>query len=119
MRLVDTNGNALELLREHTDKPIAAVIYTHLHPDHYGGTGDLARAWLEIPVYGPAGWQQWAANSQVSTSGRFSAAHFSKWASFYLRAARALSVTVLGPRRVRAHDSLSYPPTTISMRRPV
>ena len=58
-------ANALALLRKHTDKPIAAVIYTHLHPDHYGGIqAILPESGHEIPVYGPAGWQQWVANSQ-------------------------------------------------------
>jgi len=30
-------ANAMTLLREQTVKPIVAVIYTHLHMDHYGG----------------------------------------------------------------------------------
>ena len=48
-------ANALALLRKHTDKPIAAVIYTHLHPDHYGGIqAILPESGLDIPVYGPA-----------------------------------------------------------------
>jgi alkyl sulfatase BDS1-like metallo-beta-lactamase superfamily hydrolase len=30
-------ANAMKLLREYTNKPIVAVVYTHLHMDHYGG----------------------------------------------------------------------------------
>jgi alkyl sulfatase BDS1-like metallo-beta-lactamase superfamily hydrolase len=30
-------ANALKLLRKYTKKPIVAVVYTHLHMDHYGG----------------------------------------------------------------------------------
>lgn len=35
---VESARQGLELFREHVaDKPVAAVIYTHTHIDHYGG----------------------------------------------------------------------------------
>ncbi|MEL6661716.1 MAG: MBL fold metallo-hydrolase, partial [Pseudomonadota bacterium] len=43
-----------------TDKPVVAVIYTHLHPDHYGGaSGLLAEEDFDGPIYGPEGWDRW------------------------------------------------------------
>lgn len=55
-----TTQRAITELREFTDKPVAAIIYTHLHLDHFGGIGPImAGQPTDIPVYGPAGWQQW------------------------------------------------------------
>ena len=39
-------ANAFALLREYTDKPVIAVIYTHLHMDHY----EIGRAHVRTPV---------------------------------------------------------------------
>ena len=41
---------ALEALREHSDKPIAAVIYSHGHTDHTGGSRAFAPADADPPV---------------------------------------------------------------------
>ena len=55
-----TTQRAISELREFTDKPVAAIIYTHLHLDHFGGIGPImADQPTDIPVYGPAGWEQW------------------------------------------------------------
>jgi glyoxylase-like metal-dependent hydrolase (beta-lactamase superfamily II) len=34
-----TTALAITELRKHTKKPVAAIIYTHLHLDHFGGMG--------------------------------------------------------------------------------
>ena len=61
-------ANAMKLLREYTNKPIAAVIYTHLHMDHYGGIqAVLTDASIDIPVYGPADWEATIAMGQSVT----------------------------------------------------
>jgi len=53
--------------RKITDKPIVAIIYTHLHLDHYGGAKEImAGQNPDIPVYGPKGWQGWV-NDSFST----------------------------------------------------
>jgi alkyl sulfatase BDS1-like metallo-beta-lactamase superfamily hydrolase len=55
-----TTQRAITELREYTDKPVAAIIYTHLHLDHFGGIGPImANQPTDIPVYGPAGWEHW------------------------------------------------------------
>ena len=55
-----TTQRAITELREFTDKPVAAIIYTHLHLDHFGGIGPImANQPTDIPVYGPAGWEHW------------------------------------------------------------
>ena len=57
---------ALRDLRKITDKPIGAVIYTHAHPDHNGGTGLLAKDFSDVPIYAAAGF----AGSEWDNSGR-------------------------------------------------
>jgi len=43
-----------------TDKPIAAIIYTHSHIDHNGAVSAIMEGQQpEIPVYGPKGWERW------------------------------------------------------------
>jgi len=55
-----TTQRAISELREFTDKPVAAIIYTHLHLDHFGGIGPImAEQPTDIPVYGPVGWEHW------------------------------------------------------------
>ncbi|MCO5224818.1 MAG: alkyl/aryl-sulfatase [Thermomicrobiales bacterium] len=57
--LIDTldsqqRGAALrQLIREHTDKPISTIIYTHGHPDHRGGAGALVADNPEIIAFAP------------------------------------------------------------------
>lgn len=57
---------AYEALRQHTDKPIVAVIYTHSHRDHTGGASVLLEdIENEIPIYAPVNWQR-AVNDLLS-----------------------------------------------------
>ena len=42
-----------------SDKPIVAILYTHLHTDHFGGAGAIMKGEDgNIPVYGPEGWER-------------------------------------------------------------
>ncbi|MFE5475663.1 alkyl/aryl-sulfatase [Nocardia sp. NPDC056541] len=42
---VESARQGMDLIREHvTDKPVAAVIYTHTHVDHYGGVKGVVSA---------------------------------------------------------------------------
>ena len=53
-------GTAIETLRRYTDKPVVAIIYTHMHMDHFGGIGKImAGQNADVPVYGPGGWRKW------------------------------------------------------------
>ena len=55
-----TTALAITELRKHTKKPVAAIIYTHLHLDHFGGMGPIMAGQAgNIPVYGPQDWQKW------------------------------------------------------------
>ena len=62
-------ANAYALLREQTDKPVIAVIYTHLHMDHYGGIQAILPSENagDIPIYGPADWEATIAMGQSVT----------------------------------------------------
>ena len=106
-------ANALALLRKHTDKPITAVIYTHLHPDHYGGIqAILPESGLDIPVYGPAGWQQWVANSQGTGQRTFLRRAFLQMGVVLPEGQDGTVGNGIGPSpRLEPYDALSYPPT--------
>jgi glyoxylase-like metal-dependent hydrolase (beta-lactamase superfamily II) len=39
--LTVSDGRALRSLAEHIGKPLAAVLVTHAHPDHYGGAAEI------------------------------------------------------------------------------
>lgn len=57
----DATARALAQLRQTTQKPVVAIIYTHVHHDHYGGAVALTQEnpGQELPViYGPKGWQE-------------------------------------------------------------
>ena len=61
---------ALELYREHRgDRPVVAVIYTHSHPDHFGGVmGVLTNdevANNTVPIYAPVGFMAAAVAESV------------------------------------------------------
>jgi glyoxylase-like metal-dependent hydrolase (beta-lactamase superfamily II) len=43
--------SSLDTLVEALEEPPAAVLLTHIHLDHAGGTGTLVRRWPELPVY--------------------------------------------------------------------
>ena len=107
-------ANAYALLREQTDKPIIAVIYTHLHMDHYGGIQAMlpSDASANIPIYGPADWQDTIAMGQSVT-------HRATLRRAFLQMGipipEGLEGTVgngIGPSpRLESNDALSYPPT--------
>ena len=54
-------SRALRDYRALVKKPIKAIIYTHVHYDHRGGSPLFVKdAGDNIPVYGPAGWREHA-----------------------------------------------------------
>jgi alkyl sulfatase BDS1-like metallo-beta-lactamase superfamily hydrolase len=107
-------ANAMKLLREYTNKPVVAVIYTHLHMDHYGGIqAVLTDASANVPVYGPAGWEATIGMGQSVT-------HKATLRRAFLQMGipipEGLDGTVgngIGPSpRLEQFDALSHPPTT-------
>ncbi|MEV6063536.1 alkyl/aryl-sulfatase [Nocardia asteroides] len=55
---VESAEQAMKLIREHvTDKPVAAVVYTHTHIDHYGGVKGVVSvedvASGKVPIIAP------------------------------------------------------------------
>jgi len=56
----DASKSALEAYQKKTTKPIVAILYTHLHTDHFGGAQVFADATDEkIEVIAPKGWRNW------------------------------------------------------------
>src|SRR4051812_41748453 len=49
-----TDGRALRARADALGKPIAAVVVTHAHPDHYGGISPLLDG-LDVPILALAG----------------------------------------------------------------
>ena len=106
-------ANAMKLLREYTNKPIIAVIYTHLHMDHYGGIqAVLSDVSANVPVYGPAGWEATVAMGQSVTHKATLRRAFMQMG---IPIPEGLDGTVgngIGPSpRLERNDALSYPPT--------
>lgn len=51
---------ALADLRKTTDKPVIAIIYTHLHTDHWAGSQAIAaEGGDDLRVFAPDGWATW------------------------------------------------------------
>ena len=107
-------ANAYALLRKQTDKPVIAVIYTHLHMDHYGGiqsilSGESAE---NVPVYGPADWEATVAMGQSVTHRATLRRAFMQMG---IPLPEGLDGTVgngIGPSpRLESFDTLTYPPT--------
>ncbi|KAH6886182.1 beta-lactamase-like protein [Thelonectria olida] len=47
---------ALQLYQDHRgNKPIAAVLYSHSHGDHYMGAGGIINSNQDVPIFGPEG----------------------------------------------------------------
>ena len=108
-----TTAMAVAELRKHTDKPVAAIIYTHLHLDHFGGMGPImAGQSKEIPVYGPADWEQWV--TRLLKADRESILR-RVYLQMGMLLPQGLEGTVgngIGPSPVpEPNDPLSFPPT--------
>jgi len=107
-------ANAYALLREQTDKPVIAVIYTHLHMDHYGGIQAILpnEKVDDIPIYGPADWEATIAMGQSVTHKATLRRAFMQMG---IPIPEGLEGTVgngIGPSpRLERNDALSYPPT--------
>ena len=107
-------ANAYALLREQTDKPVIAVIYTHLHMDHYGGIQAILPSENagDIPIYGPADWEATIAMGQSVTHKATLRRAFMQMG---IPIPEGLEGTVgngIGPSpRLERNDALSYPPT--------
>ncbi|MEV0374491.1 alkyl sulfatase dimerization domain-containing protein [Streptomyces sp. NPDC050636] len=63
----ETAAAALELYRKHRgDRPVTGLIYTHSHPDHFGGgRGVLPNGHDAVPVLAPAGFLEHAVSENV------------------------------------------------------
>jgi len=107
-------ANAYALLREQTDKPVIAVIYTHLHMDHYGGiqsilSGDSAE---NIPVYGPVNWEATIAMGQSVTHKATLRRAFMQMGIPIPEGLEGTVGSGIGPSpRLESFDTLTYPPT--------
>lgn len=107
-------ANAYALLREQTNKPVIAVIYTHLHLDHYGGVQAIlpGNNPSSIPIYGPADWEATVAMGQSVTHRATLRRAFMQMG---IPLAEGLEGTVgngIGPSpRLESFDQLTYPPT--------
>jgi alkyl sulfatase BDS1-like metallo-beta-lactamase superfamily hydrolase len=60
----ETAAAALALYRKHRgDRPVKALIITHSHADHYGGSAGVAAA--DTPIYAPSGFLEHAVSENV------------------------------------------------------
>ena len=60
----ETAAAALALYRKHRgDRPVTAVIISHSHADHFGGTGAVADE--NTPIYAPSGFLEHAVSENV------------------------------------------------------
>lgn len=106
-------AKAYALLREQTNKPVIAVIYTHLHMDHYGGIQAILPSENagDIPIYGPADWEATIAMGQSVTHKATLRRAFMQMG---IPIPEGLEGTVgngIGPSpRLERNDALSYPP---------
>jgi alkyl sulfatase BDS1-like metallo-beta-lactamase superfamily hydrolase len=62
----ETSAAGLALYREHRgNRPVAAVIYTHSHIDHFGGVLGVVDADTTVPIVAPAGFLEHAVSENV------------------------------------------------------
>ena len=107
-------ANAFALLREHTDKPVIAVIYTHLHMDHYGGIQAILPGTNpgSIPIYGPADWEDTIAMGQSVTHKATLRRAFMQMGVPIPEGLEGTVGNGIGPSpRLERNDALTYPPT--------
>jgi len=67
LTVAETAAAALALARKHLgDRPVAAVIFTHSHVDHFGGVdGVLPPGPTSVPIVAPAGFMEEATSENV------------------------------------------------------
>ena len=107
-------ANAFSLLREQTDKPVLAVIYTHLHMDHYGGIESILPSEQPgtIPVYGPADWEDTIAMGQSVTHKATLRRAFMQMGIPIPEGREGTVGNGIGPSpRLERFDALTHPPT--------
>ena len=108
-----TTQRAISELREFTDKPVAAIIYTHLHLDHFGGIGPImADQPTDIPVYGPAGWEQWVTRLLRQDRESILRRVYLQMGMFLPQGEDGTVGNGIGPSPIpEPNDPLSFPPT--------
>ena len=107
-----TTAVAVAELRKHTDKPVAAIIYTHLHLDHFGGMGPImAGQPRDIPVYGPAGWEKWVTRLQQTDRESILRRVYLQMGMLLPQGPDGTVGNGIGPSPIpEPNDPLSYPP---------
>ena len=108
-----TTAMAIAELRNYTDKPVVAIIYTHLHMDHYGGMGPImAGQGKDIPVYGPQDWQKWPKRLQKTDREAILRRVYLQMGMLLPRGPDGTVGNGIGPSPIpEANDPLSFPPT--------
>jgi alkyl sulfatase BDS1-like metallo-beta-lactamase superfamily hydrolase len=108
-----TTQRAISKLREFTNKPVAAIIYTHLHLDHFGGIGPImADQPTDIPVYGPAGWEQWVTRLLRQDRESILRRVYLQMGMFLPQGEDGTVGNGIGPSPIpEPNDPLSFPPT--------
>lgn len=107
-----TTAIAIAELRKHTDKPVVAIIYTHLHLDHFGGMGPIMAGQAEdIPVYGPADWQKWVGRLQKTDRESILRRVYLQMGMLLPQGPEGTVGNGIGPSPIpEPNDPLSYPP---------
>jgi alkyl sulfatase BDS1-like metallo-beta-lactamase superfamily hydrolase len=108
-----TTQRAISELREFTNKPVAAIIYTHLHLDHFGGIGPImADQPTDIPVYGPVGWEQWVTRLLRQDRESILRRVYLQMGMFLPQGEDGTVGNGIGPSPIpEPNDPLSFPPT--------
>ena len=108
-----TTAIAISELRKFTDKPVAAIIYTHLHLDHFGGMGPImAGQSADIPVYGPAGWEHWVTRLLKSDRESILRRVYLQMGMLLPQGSDGTVGNGIGPSPIpEPNDPLSYPPS--------
>lgn len=108
-----TTALAITELRKHTKKPVAAIIYTHLHLDHFGGMGPIMAGQAgNIPVYGPQDWQKWVSRLQKPDRESILRRVYLQMGMLLPQGADGTVGNGIGPSPIpEPNDPLSHPPT--------
>ena len=108
-----TTAIAISELRKYTDKPVAAIIYTHLHLDHFGGMGPIMAGQAgDIPVYGPAGWEHWVTRLLKSDRESILRRVYLQMGMLLPQGPEGTVGNGIGPSPIpEPNDPLSHPPT--------